>query len=69
MAEAYAQKGDAARAIQSLRRAAATGFPCLRAFETDLLIAPVRGSPEYSSFRRDLERQQEGYRRQLAGVL
>jgi TolB-like protein/tetratricopeptide (TPR) repeat protein len=69
MAEAYAQKGDAARAIQSLRRAAATGFPCLRAFETDLLIAPIRGSPEYSSFRRDLERQQEGYRRQLAGVL
>lgn len=69
MAEAYAQKGDAARAIQSLRRAAANGFPCLRGFETDPLIAPVRGSPEYSSFRRDLERQQEGYRRQLAGVL
>lgn len=69
MAEAYAQKGDAASAIQSLRRAAATGFPCLRAFETDFLIAPVRGSPEYSNFRRDLERQQEGYRRQLAGVL
>jgi tetratricopeptide (TPR) repeat protein len=69
LAEAYAQKGDAPRAVEHLRRAATSGFPCPVCFETDPLLAPIRSSPAYAAFREELVRQQEGLRGRLKGVL
>jgi hypothetical protein len=39
---AHAQLGDMEPAVQWLRTAADTGFPCLRWFERDPLLAPAR---------------------------
>jgi TolB-like protein/tetratricopeptide (TPR) repeat protein len=68
MAEVYAQKGDTARAIQALRRAATTGMPCLSAFDTDPLLAPIRASADYATFRRDLVELQAELRRRVQTV-
>ncbi len=69
LAEAHAQKGDAGRAVEYLRRAASTGLACLICFETDPGLAPVRSSREYLSFREELKRQDAVYRQALQGVL
>jgi len=69
MAEAYAQKGDAGRAVEYLRRAATSGFPCLVCFETDPLLAPIRGSAEYRALRDELAERDRAYRSALKDVL
>jgi TolB-like protein/tetratricopeptide (TPR) repeat protein len=69
LAEAHAQKGDAARSVSYLRQAAATGFPCLVLFESDPLLAPIRGSVQYQDLRRELERTLRSYRAQLGDLL
>jgi TolB-like protein len=68
LAEAHAQKGDAERSVSYLRQAAATGFPCLVLFESDPLLAPIRGSVQYLGLRRELERMLQSYRAQLGDV-
>jgi TolB-like protein/tetratricopeptide (TPR) repeat protein len=68
MAEAHAQKRDARRSVSYLRQAAVTGFPCLVYFDTDPLLAPIRGSKEYAGLRQELERELEGYRAQLKDI-
>jgi DNA-binding winged helix-turn-helix (wHTH) protein/tetratricopeptide (TPR) repeat protein len=45
---AYAQLGDTTRAVQWLRTAADTGFPCLIWFERDPLLQPIRGLPPFA---------------------
>ena len=44
---AYAQLGERDRAVQWLRTAADTGFPCLPWFERDPLLDPARRWPEF----------------------
>ncbi len=68
LAEAHAQSRDAGRSVEYLRRAASTGLACLPCFETDPMLAPIRSSSEYLSFREELKRQQAGYRQALKGV-
>jgi len=45
---AYAQLGDEDRAVQWLRTAADSGFPCLVWFERDPLLQPIRGSAPFA---------------------
>ena len=69
MAEAYAQKGDAGGAIEYLRRAATSGLSCPVCFETDPLLAPIRGSAEYRALRDELGERDRAYRSALKDVL
>jgi TolB-like protein/tetratricopeptide (TPR) repeat protein len=69
LADAYAQRGDAPRAADYLRRAAETGFPCAPAFDNDPLLAPIRGSKEYAAVKREIEERTTGYRAALKDIL
>jgi len=69
LSEAHAQRGDAARAADYLRRAAETGMPCALCFDNDPLLAPIRGSTEYAAVKREIEERNAGYRAALKGVL
>jgi eukaryotic-like serine/threonine-protein kinase len=69
LADAYAQRGDAPRATDYLRRAAESGFPCAPAFDNDPLLAPIRGSKEYAAVKREIQERNAGYRTALKGVL
>lgn len=51
---AYAQLGDRARAIESLRAAADTGFPCAIWYGTDPLLQPLRADPQFAALQNDL---------------
>ena len=46
---AYAQLGDPASALQWLRVAADTGFPCAPWFDADPLLAQLRGTTDFAS--------------------
>jgi len=69
LSEAHAQRGDAARAADYLRRAAETGMPCALCFDNDPLLAPIRGSTEYAAVKREIEERNAGYRAALKGIL
>lgn len=69
LAEAHAQKGNAVRAVEYLRRAAASGLNCLRCFETDPLIAPIRGTAEYAALKTEMAERDRAYRAALKDVL
>jgi len=69
LAVAHTIRGDAAGALQLLRRAADTGMPCSPCFDGDALLAPIRGSKGYRALRADIERRNAGYRAALKGVL
>jgi serine/threonine protein kinase/tetratricopeptide (TPR) repeat protein len=69
LADAHAQRGDAPRAADYLRRAAETGFPCATAFDNDPLLAPIRESKEYAGVKREIEERTAGYRAALKDVL
>jgi hypothetical protein len=45
---AFAQLGNIDDSLAWLRRAADTGFPCIRWFEQDPLLEPVRRHPAFS---------------------
>jgi hypothetical protein len=59
LADAHAQMKDTLQAVEYLRRASETGFPCLPCFDNDPLLAPVHGSPEYAALRADLLRKSD----------
>jgi len=59
LADAHAQMKDTQQAVEYLRRASETGFPCLPCFDNDPLLAPVHGSPEYTALRADLLRKSD----------
>ncbi len=69
LAEAHAQRGDASRSVDFLRRAAKAGLPCIPCFETDRLLAPIRVSPGYVSLIQELRVQETNYRQALKGAL
>jgi TolB-like protein len=65
LAEAHAQMKNTRRAVEYLRRASETGFPCLACFDYDPLLAPLHGTPEYAALRADLHRTLEESRASL----
>jgi TolB-like protein/tetratricopeptide (TPR) repeat protein len=69
LADAHAAAGDLRGAVEFLRQAAENGFPCASCFDSDPLLAPVRGSAEYAALRSEIERRNAGYRAALKDVL
>jgi hypothetical protein len=69
LADAHAQRGDAVRAAEYLRRAGETGMPCAPCFDNDPLLAPIRGSNEYTVVRKEIEQRSASYRAALKDVL
>jgi hypothetical protein len=51
---AFAQLGERARAIDSLRVAADTGFHCAIWYATDPLLQPLRADPLFAALQEDL---------------
>ncbi len=52
---AYAQLGDAPSAVQWLRTAAQTGFPCAIWYSRDPLLDPLRRNAEFEAFVAELD--------------
>jgi TolB-like protein len=69
LADVRAIRGDAASSVEFLRVASKTGLPCGRCFETDPMLASIRGSPEYADLKKELTRRDAGLRAALKGVL
>lgn len=69
LAEAHAVAGDVRGAVEYLRQAAENGFPCGPCFDSDPLLAPVRGSAEYAKLKSEIELRDAGYRAALKDVL
>ena len=56
---ACAQLGRAEEAVEWLRKAAETGFPCHPWYARDPLLGPLHGRPGFESFMEELRRQQQ----------
>jgi tetratricopeptide (TPR) repeat protein len=69
LADVRAIQGDAAGSVELLREASKTGLPCGPCFETDPMLASIRGSPEYGALKEEIARRTAGYRAALKGVL
>jgi TolB-like protein len=54
LGNAYAQLGRPDEALRWLRQAADTGFPCLRWYDRDPLLAPIRETPEFAAWLGEL---------------
>jgi tetratricopeptide (TPR) repeat protein len=65
LADVHAIQGDTAGAVGFLRQASETGFPCAPCFDNDLLLAPIRRSPEYAALRNEIVRRTESDRSAL----
>jgi TolB-like protein/tetratricopeptide (TPR) repeat protein/predicted Ser/Thr protein kinase len=61
-----AAQGDAAGAVDYLRRTVATGMPNLTLFRKDPLMERVRGTPEFTAFLAELEPVWARYEREAA---
>ena len=68
LAEARAQRGDAAGAVALLARAAETGLSCPVCFDEDAMLSPIRNSPQYAAFRKGLAQSDRTYRAALKEV-
>ncbi len=68
LAEARAQRGDAAGAVALLARAAETGLSCPVCFDGDPMLSPIRSSPEYAALKEELTRRDRTYRAALENV-
>ena len=64
-ASAWARMGRADEAVQSLREAAETGFPCYPLFARDPTLDPIRQHPHFQAFLADMEKQSESLRTAL----
>jgi len=64
-ASAWAQMGRAEEAIQSLREAAETGFPCYALFARDPNLDPIRKDPRFQGFLADMQKQSASLRKAL----
>jgi TolB-like protein len=69
LAEARAQRKDAAGAVALLTKAADLGLSCPVCFEKDAMFDPIRGSGEYAAFKAELARRDDAYRAALKGIL
>jgi TolB-like protein/predicted Ser/Thr protein kinase len=64
---AYAQLGDQRLAVNWLRRAAETGFPCYPWFERDPLLQPLRSNPDFKILLAELRSSVDSARRRYTG--
>jgi tetratricopeptide (TPR) repeat protein len=64
-ASAWAQMGRAEEAVQSLREAAETGFPCYALFARDPNLDPIRKDPRFQGFLADMQKQSASLRKAL----
>jgi adenylate cyclase len=66
---AYAQLRQPDRAVEWLRRAADTGFPCYSWFERDPLLDPIRTHPAFRKLLDDLRPMSEDRRTRFSRLL
>ena len=64
-ASAWARMGRAEEAVQSLREAAETGFPCYPLFARDPNLDPIRQDPRFQAFLADMQKQSDALRKAL----
>ena len=64
-ASAWARMGRAGEAVQSLREAAETGFPCYPLFARDPNLDPIRQDPRFQAFLADMRKQSDALRKAL----
>lgn len=64
-ASAWARMGRAKEAIESLREAAETGFPCYRLFAMDSNLDRIRQDPNFQAFLADMQKQSASLRMAL----
>ncbi|HTE50171.1 MAG TPA: hypothetical protein VK698_04810 [Kofleriaceae bacterium] len=62
---ACAQMGRAAEAVQWLREASETGFPCYSLFAADPTLDPIRGDSGFQAFMSDLQRRSASMRKRM----
>ncbi len=58
LAEAYALLGDLPRAQELAEKAFYTGFTCARWYETNPILAPLRGSPRWAALLQHVKERQ-----------
>ena len=66
-ASAWARMGRAQEAVESLREAAETGFPCYPLFARDPNLDPIRQDPRFQAFLADMQKQSDSLRTALFG--
>jgi adenylate cyclase len=64
-ASAWAQMRRAPEAVESLREAAETGFPCYRLFARDPNLDRIRQDPRFQAFLADMQKQSDSLRKAL----
>jgi hypothetical protein len=57
--------GRAKEAVDWLRKAADTGFPCYRLFTRDPNLDPIRRDPMFQAFMADLEKRSASLRKTM----
>ncbi len=62
---AWARMGRPDAAVQWLREAAETGFPCYPLYVGDATLDPIRGDPRFVEFLADVRKQSESLRKAL----
>jgi TolB-like protein/tetratricopeptide (TPR) repeat protein len=62
---AWARMRRAEEAVQYLREAAETGFPCYPLFARDANLDPIRQNPRFQAFLADMQKQSESLRKAL----
>jgi TolB-like protein/Tfp pilus assembly protein PilF len=62
---AWARMRRAEEAVQSLREAAETGFPCYPLFARDANLDPIRQDARFQAFLADMQKQSESLRKAL----
>jgi tetratricopeptide (TPR) repeat protein len=64
-ASAWARMRRAEEAVQYLREAAETGFPCYWLFAHDPNLDPIREDPHFQAFLADMQKRSESLRKAL----
>ena len=64
---AWARMGRAGEAVESLREAAETGFPCYPLFAGDDNLDRIRQDPRFQAFLGDMQKQSDSLRKALFG--
>jgi tetratricopeptide (TPR) repeat protein len=62
VAAVYAVLGRPDQAIEQIRRASQTGFPCYPTFQNDPHFASLHAEPEWKTLTADLEREDAEFR-------
>jgi len=66
---AYAQVGEAAKAVEALRRVSLEGMPCYPLFARDPLLDPIRSDRRFQLFLAESQEAFEARRRTLEKIL